>query len=422
MDMFSVRVRRRFFGSCSVAAGLILLAAGPSRADIIVDIAAANVQLDDNDGLCSLWEAIDSINQGHTAPFSGLHGCVHDQLGGTTIGLDGDNVHYRTFGASINTSLNIYQFSVGSSFIEDPGPVVLRVGAGTEVNIGELFTIQHTGTGKGRVIENHGKLTLSWVTIANGNVTGLSGAAGFGGGIYNAGDLVVHTSTVRNNRAVRGGGIYTVNANGFQLSMSTVNNNSTSSNGSTTGHGGGIYSEGSRVLAQHSTISNNTAAGQGGGIYITGVGPDPNAYCDMYWTTVASNTASSGGGVYVLSTGTNPVNTATENSIVASNQRPGGTLDDYRGNPHFPNPIMIHQRSLFRSTLGTTNTGLDLVANPLLQPLAFNHGGPTRTRALPANSPAVNAAPAGADCPDFDQTFNGRPVGPLCDLGSFEFR
>jgi predicted outer membrane repeat protein len=176
------------------------------------------------------------------------------------------------------------------------------------------------------------------------------------------------------------------------------------------------------VLAQQSTISNNTAAGQGGGIYITGVGPDANAYCDLYWTTVASNTASSGGGVYVLSTAADPVDTATENSIVASNQRPGGTLDDYRGNPHFPNPIMPHQRSLFRSTLGTTNTALDLIANPLLLGLNFYNGGPTKTRALPASSPAVNAAPAGADCPDFDQTFGSRPVGPLCDLGSFEYR
>jgi hypothetical protein len=215
MDNSSRGARTRIFTVCSLGAALTLFAAGQSRADIIVDIAAANVQLNPNDGLCSLWEAIDSINKGHTAPGSGLHGCAHDGFGGTTIGLDGENVHYRTFGANITASLNIYQFSVGSSFIEDPGSVVLRVAANTEVNIGEMFTIQHTGTGKGRVIENHGKLTLSWVTIANGNVTGLSGAAGFGGGIYNAGDLVVQTSTVRNNRAVRGGGIYTVNANGF---------------------------------------------------------------------------------------------------------------------------------------------------------------------------------------------------------------
>jgi len=49
------------------------------------------------------------------------------------------------------------------------------------------------------------------------------------------------------------------------------------------------------------------------------------------------------------------------------------------------------------------------------------NGGATKTRALPNNSPAIDAAPL-AGCPATDQRGVGysRPVGPLCDIGAFE--
>src|SRR5205085_2254341 len=50
--------------------------------------------------------------------------------------------------------------------------------------------------------------------------------------------------------------------------------------------------------------------------------------------------------------------------------------------------------------------------DPLLAALADN-GGPTDTRALPANSPAVDA---GAGCAATDQRGVGRPAGGACDI------
>ncbi len=62
-------------------------------------------------------------------------------------------------------------------------------------------------------------------------------------------------------------------------------------------------------------------------------------------------------------------------------------------------------------------------ASPGLGPLAAN-GGPTWTRALPAGSPAVDAA---AECSDWagnpvttDQRGVARPQGSACDAGAFE--
>lgn len=59
------------------------------------------------------------------------------------------------------------------------------------------------------------------------------------------------------------------------------------------------------------------------------------------------------------------------------------------------------------------------VRSPMEQPLGFN-GGPTKTMALPANSPAVDAG--GSDCPPpyHDQRGVVRPQGPRCDLGAYE--
>ena len=54
--------------------------------------------------------------------------------------------------------------------------------------------------------------------------------------------------------------------------------------------------------------------------------------------------------------------------------------------------------------------------DPLLGPLA-NNGGPTRTRALLAGSPAIDAASSDR-CPGKDQRGVARPQGAACDIGT----
>jgi hypothetical protein len=54
-----------------------------------------------------------------------------------------------------------------------------------------------------------------------------------------------------------------------------------------------------------------------------------------------------------------------------------------------------------------------------LGPLA-NNGGPTRTHALLADSPAIDAGNC-AFAESYDQRGRPRPIGASCDIGAFEF-
>jgi hypothetical protein len=249
--------------------------------------------------------------------------------------------------------------------------------------------------------------------ISGGNVQGNSGEAGDGGGILNKGELEVKKSMITGNRANRGGGIFSSSIPGVGLYESTVDNNNASQ------QGGGIFSAG-RLFVLRSTISTNVATGNGGGVFSPAA---TNAYCELYWTTVAFNRGAVGGGVFINSTS---VNTITRGSIIASNTRSNGsTLDDYNG---FPNrddgevngdpPV----RNLFRTSAGVQMpAGTDIInSNPQLGALTHFNGSFTRTHPLPSSSSARNQAAVGTPFhDDMDQNYNFRPdIG--ADLGAFE--
>ena len=68
---------------------------------------------------------------------------------------------------------------------------------------------------------------------------------------------------------------------------------------------------------------------------------------------------------------------------------------------------------------GATDIVPNAPLSAILKPLADN-GGPTKTHALPAGSPAIDASPDDADCAATDQRGVRRPQGPACDIGAFE--
>ena len=108
------------------------------------------------------------------------------------------------------------------------------------------------------------------------------------------------------------------------------------------------------------------------------------------------------------------------NSIVAGNTAPDG--------PDVVGDVGAEFTLIGDGTgSGITNTNGNKVGrispnagpiDPRLGPLADN-GGPTRTYALLAGSPAIDAASAD-HCPGKDQRDVGRPRGAACDMGSFE--
>ena len=202
-------------------------------------------------------------------------------------------------------------------------------------------------------------------------------------------DSTITDSTISGNTGAGGGngaGVYD-NGSGLAISRSTISGNSTP-----TGDGGGIYSNGVD-LALNQRHDKRQHASSGGGLFNFGNG------VNIIATTIASNT---GGGV-----GNGGVNLSLTSTIVANNGvNCSGGASDGGSNLQFPG-----------TTCGVSVTSAD----PLLQALADN-GGPTKTQALTAGSPAIDAGTEICPpTPPTDQRGVARPQGPACDIGAFEF-
>ncbi|NJQ02460.1 hypothetical protein [Streptomyces zingiberis] len=150
-------------------------------------------------------------------------------------------------------------------------------------------------------------LTLNRITVRGGDST-------TGGGIRNAGRLILNQSVVTENQATGdGGGIYTTDD--LTLNSSRVSDNSAG------GNGGGVADIGGDVRTLGGTIRDNTATSDGGGVYVSGsgatlrttstafsgnlagdqgggIGVFGTAQARLLGSLVTGNTATSGGGIY----------------------------------------------------------------------------------------------------------------------------
>ena len=262
-------------------------------------------------------------------------------------------------------------------------------------------------------------VTISGITIMNGNASA-PGGSGVGGGINNqGGTLTINSSIIKNNFSTfEGAGIYnlgtlsindsTISENSgregsgifHQVGTLTINNSTVSKNegggisnrglvninastiSNNTGrynNGGGIITFGGTVNLSNSTVSNNFRSGVGGGIAVESRGT-----VNLTNSTVAFNSASAGngGGVYCGFESTVKI----RNSIIARNIGASAPSD-------FGGTLQSQGYNLIGSTAFTTITG-DVTGNllnidPLLLPLG-NNGGNTQTHVLRENSPAID--------------------------------
>jgi len=241
----------------------------------------------------------------------------------------------------------------------------------------------NTANPEGGGIANAGSMVLSNVTISHNS-------AAIGGGISNGGTLTLTQATLLANLAtVEGGGLY----NGGEARLSGV-----TLNGNTAGYeGGGIFGYADTSLS-NVTLSANSAISKGGGIFFDGTAymkhmPVMNA-------TLFGNAASNGGGIY------GGFGLALTNTIVA-NSPTGGNCSGISGG-------FLNLSSDGSCAFGG---GRDNV-NVLLGPLA-NNGGPTPTHMPLAGSPAIDSG-TNIGCPATDQRGKPRPVNGVCDVGAVE--
>jgi hypothetical protein len=213
----------------------------------------------------------------------------------------------------------------------------------------------------------------------------------------------IHNSTVSGN--VGGGGVVVDYYGGAAISKSTISGNVAEPVQGGPGKGGGVdagYEAFAGIV--NSTISGNSAQGtgsRGGGIY---------GNVEVTASTITANAAEEGGGIYAYHA-QEPGPITFEDSILAGNSAVSGP--DCAGET----PLVSKGHNLIGAACGAT-LPTDLIGvDPLLEPLAKN-GGPTRTHALAAGSPAIGAAKdVGLDTDQRGFRRDGEP-----DIGAFERR
>jgi hypothetical protein len=274
-----------------------------------------------------------------------------------------------------------------------------------------------SGEAQGGAIYNDGVLNL-FDTSVSGNQA-LSGGystgnrPGRGGGLYNGGTAHVNRSTFDGNIAKGGqGGVrFNPTTGGDGLGGGIANLGTLNSTNCTLvlnrAQAGGTLMQGTLPIA-----SGGTAAG--GGIQSAA------GTLRLINVTLASNVVIQGvhslspGGANVANNGDAILSANTlvafgllsTNDVSTLHSNVSGTITDSGFN--------LSSDNSWAFTSGTSSGNTD----PRLAPLD-DYGGATRTMALLAGSPAIDAA-TGPDCPPTDQRGFSRPSGPACDIGAFE--
>ncbi len=341
---------------------------------------------------CTLVDAVTAAN--NDAPTGG---CTAG-IGADTLVLPAGSIHtltavdYNSYNAGLPPVASAITIAGnGSTITRDPSAPPFHI---LEVSANGVLTLQETTVSGGTAgfggggVSNYGTLTLT-----NSTVSGNS--ASYGGGVSNYGTLTLTNSTVSGNSS---SGVSNSFFGTLTLTNSTVSGNS----GAT--RGGGVNNFGTLTLT-NSTVSGNTARNVGGGLFNYG-------QTTLAFSLVSGNTAIRGAEIFVDPLG---------GAVTANNFNLFGHsgLSDYQA---FFLTFAPGPSDLSATAVGTRPTALGAILSPSL---AAN-GGPTRTRALVAGSPAVDAAPAGNCATTTDQRGAPRPQDgdgntvADCDIGAFE--
>jgi len=231
-----------------------------------------------------------------------------------------------------------------------------------------------SGNNADRIIINEGTLSISGVTLENGNsaTTSSNDDLAGAGAILNAGSLTLDSTVLTNNTAGNngtGGAVY-----GTGGSSLTVNNSTFSNNSVGAGNGGAIDSAGN-VAVTNSTFSANTA-GEGAGIF-----DETGAALNVSYSTFANNTtsATSGGAIFNVD---GPLTVTNDTFAGNTTSGTGSDISNDTGALTVTNTILGTATGCFSNVAGcpTNKTNGNIVGDVALAltPLG-TYGGPTQT-------------------------------------------
>jgi hypothetical protein len=275
------------------------------------------------------------------------------------------------------------------------------------------------GNAKSRVfyVSSGRTVTISDITITNGNPPG-SPPDDYGGGIYNDhATLTLNNCTISGNLASVGGGIFN---DGFQgNAMLTLNNCAVTGN-SIDFSGGGIFNDGQQGGSGTLEITNSTLSGNsalfGGGIANNGFGG--NGVVTLKESTLSGNSANQGGGgIYNVGKNFGGGTVSIANTIFKTGAAGQNIINDSGSVTSFGYNLSNDDAAGY-----LTGPGDQINTDPLLGPLQ-NNGGSTLTHALLPGSPAIDTGdPSFTPPPLYDQrgpAFD-RVANSRLDIGSFE--
>ena len=416
----------------------------------------------DND--CSLRGAISYANA------TGVDDITHITIptGTYSLALTGPGEDTNLSGDLDILSRTVYLTGAGSSGLS---ATILDGASSDRVldNHGGSLFVEHlkithgsvaTGGGGGGGIKNRYGSTLNMDdVVVEANAVAGTASQDSGGGIVTEGPVSILNTTISNNTAYSGGGLFIANASvQFHLSYVLVA-------GNTAAYGGGLsFYGGTDGDISDSTFYRNTG-GQGGGIYNYGDltlnrvtlsdnhSPDPGNYggailnvqsLTLMNVTISGNDAYFAGGFYAF----NGSDATFNHCTIANNV-----------SPHFGQDVFIslgstnsfHNTIVSRSQAGDTTCYMDDPSN-VITDLGYNlssdhscgfstsapyydlidvsptlvllslgyYGGPTKTIALVAHGPAVDSADPITSLTR-DQRGYFRPVNGRSDIGAFEY-
>jgi hypothetical protein len=330
------------------------------------------------------------------------------------------------------TIQNGYATSFGGGCIYAAGTLQLK---DSVVRKCSVLDSADSGTVKGGGVQTHGDLIAINSSIIDNQLYSALGNA-FGGGALVDGQAVLDHSTISGNVVSNAGDIAAVggiDVSGVLTMMySTVSDNRASGSLTSLGSIGGVRAFGGTTITQ-STISGNSAGGTTGGLRLYAL-TAPNTIIN---STISGNTARGVGGLYASG------NTSIKNSTIAFNvettSHSGGGLRIASSSTTLQSTIIAANTSgggvaqnigfgVSSSIAGSNNligpsppiVPVDAIVDPKLFPLHDN-GGATKTHALRAGSPAINAGNVVSGY-TVDQRGAGFPrvVGASADIGAYE--
>lgn len=278
-----------------------------------------------------------------------------------------------------------------------------------------LFIVQSSGNLTLRNLEMFANVSPSESAVRNNGTVVIENSTirrFFGSGLKNGGQMTIVNSTVTGNQTID----VTVAPNGGGIDNTSTLTviNSTISGNEAIGHGGGIYNTGT-LTVRNSTIAGNRSNAPGGGtssLFENGGGIYSGGAETLHNSIVIGNLVGTGSGEPDFSDDIN-----------------GGVVESYSnmlvGNPGSAGQMIDGVND---SIIGSSNGTQLLPMGEVIATLADN-GGPTKTHAFVAESPAIDAGSdalaVGADGVTplaTDQRGPGFPrkIGSSVDIGAWE--